>query len=122
MIPSTTASSSNPSTSPTAVSTPATSGSPCKNIRRMASTRNTTRGSAKTIPIKPRPMRNRNRLLASFTNLLHGSATSALSSATQCRNMNFPRLLNHNTSSHSATPSSTKMIVNGTIQPRFTIR
>ena len=66
-------------------------------------------------------MRNRNKLLAASANLLHGSATSALFKATQCKNMNFPRLLNHNISSHNATTNSTSRTATGIIQPRLTI-
>ena len=85
----------------------------------MVSTMKTTNGSVKIIPIKLNPTRNRNRLLATAANLLHGSATAAWSSATQCRNMNFPRLFNHNNSSQSPIPKISSRIATGRIQPRL---
>ena len=76
-------------------------------------------GRARTMPAKPSTARNQKRLSASCPNLVQGTDTSALSSATQCRNMNLPRLLNHRISSHKASRRITADAATGTIQTRL---
>ena len=52
-------------------------------------------------------------------NLRQGTATSALSRATQWRNINRPRLLSQMSSTHKASPSSNRTAASGRIQCRL---
>ena len=73
-------------------------------------------GRKQNSPIIPSTKRNQKRLLASRANSRHGRLTSAWFRATQCRNMNFPRLLSHVSSSPHTSPTTSRTIAAGTIQ------
>ncbi len=69
--------------------------------------------------IKPNTILNRNKLLACCWNFVQGTLTSALFWATQCRNINRPRLLSQVRTSHSTIIKITPITATGIIQARF---